>query len=793
MKPHSKFAILISMALASGAAAVSQEEDFLFQDPVVVEGSRSNPMLADVEPEVALDFAEIRSYGAESLEDLLASLEPLTSSTRGGGSPAILLNGRRISGFREIRNYPPEALARVEILPESVALKFGFRADQKVINFILRDRFHALTGASSLGAPTAGGQTIGEIDLSNLRIRDEQRWNVDLNFEHQDALFESDRDIISLDAEPADRTLQPERATFGLTGSYSHFLPGDIAATYTIGLDASEQIRAIAQPGTSDTLNRDADTLGADASFVLNKVYNDWNWSLNGRLARTETDSATDPELVTGLADQSESTTDQANLEAVAFFKLTPLPAGDLVATLKAGAELEEFTSSSEEDGNLSITDLSRDGVNAQLNLDAPLLDRNMENNPFGAVSINANTRIDDLSDAGSLSTYGLGLTWHPSDSVQIIATTSFSEDAPTLQELGNPITTVDNARVFDFATGQTVEGVTRISGGNLNLLSEARTVRDLNVSWDPFEEHDVDFNFTYSETDIEDGILAFPGLTPEIELAFPDRITRDANGDLLSIDARPINIAESKKRELSYGFNWSIQLPRPERPEFEPEERQQLREIFFQRLDEDERAEMEARIAERQARREAVNSGRTQNAGQARGGPPRGRGGRRGGRGAGRVFLSLYHTAVLEDSLLITPGGDRLDLLNGDAISDRGGASAHQVTAQVGATRGPLGAFLRVRWQSETELDDGAGNVLKFNDLATTNFRLQYNFGNNPKLLLKYPFLDSSRVSLSVNNLFDEKQRVTDSAGLVPINYQADLLDPRGRNVMIRVRKLFY
>ena len=84
---------------------------------------------------------------AASISDLLAALSPQTGSGRGRGSgrPVILLNGQRIANFREMRNIPPEAIRRLEILPEEVALRYGYPADQRVINFILKDRFAART------------------------------------------------------------------------------------------------------------------------------------------------------------------------------------------------------------------------------------------------------------------------------------------------------------------------------------------------------------------------------------------------------------------------------------------------------------------------------------------------------------------------------------------------------------------------------------------------------------------------------------------------------------------------
>ena len=145
------------------------------------------------------------------------------------------------------------------------------------------------------------------------------------------------------------------------------------------------------------------------------------------------------------------------------------------------------------------------------------------------------------------------------------------------------------------------------------------------------------------------------------------------------------------------------------ERPDLSEDERSQLREIFLQRLDEEDRARAQERIAEREARR-AAGEDRGPRAGQGQGGPRGGGGG--GGRGSGRIFASLYHTYLLEDSLQIMPGGVELDLLDGDAISDEGGSARHRITAQVGYAKGAIGTFMRADWQSATEVDDGAMRI---------------------------------------------------------------------------------
>ncbi|HAE26703.1 MULTISPECIES: TonB-dependent receptor domain-containing protein [Hyphomonas] len=789
-----KFALISVGTIAFGQTTLAQEEDILFQDTIVVEASRSNPMLAGIEPEVALDVSEIRSYGAASLEELLSDLAPLTNSSA-GGTPAILLNGHRVTGLREIRSFPPEALARVEILPEEVALKFGFRADQKVINFVLRDRFHALTADTELGAPSQGGQVLGELESSNLRIRDDSRWNLDFEYNYQGALYESDRAIVRDDVtSSADRTLQPEQHELGLTGAYHHTLPGDISATYLLGLDVSTSAAALARTDLTDTLQRDTDSWGGEAGFVFDRVYNGWNWTINGNYAHSDTDQETETDPLTGFIEQTAAESDTASLEGVVFASLAKLPAGDLVSTLKTGMGTEQLSSSSDRNGNVTKTELSRDEVNAQVNIDVPLLDNEIHGGALGTLSLNANARLDDFSDAGTLSTYGGGLTWRPADGLQILASTSRAEDAPSLPELGNPVSTTPNASVFDFTTGQTVENVTRITGGNSDLRSEERNTDRLNVSWEPFDEIDITLNMTYTQTGTENAILDFPGLTPAIEAAFPERVVRDSGGELISLDARSINIKESNRREVRYGFNWSVSLPRTARPELDESEREQLRDIFLQRLSEEDRERMRQRVAERDAEGPA-NRGRGASGGARPDGPPGGgRGWRgRGGQGSGRLFFSVYHTLVLEESLLIEEGGERLDLLAGDAISSLGGTPENSIAAQAGFSRGPVGAFVQVNWQDSTQIDNGAVGLLTFEELATTNLRLQYNFGNSPKLLLRYPFLDSTRASLKIDNLFDAKQEVSDASGVVPVRYQPDILDPRGRTVMISFRKLFY
>ena len=138
------------MAAAQPASSAAPDDvDVELAEEVEVEelvvtaagGPPRGSVIGDIPPEITLDAREIRALGASTVAELLEALEPQIGSSRGrGGRPVTLVNGARVSSFREIRDLPPEAIQRVDILPEEVALKYGYRADQRVVNIVLRRR-----------------------------------------------------------------------------------------------------------------------------------------------------------------------------------------------------------------------------------------------------------------------------------------------------------------------------------------------------------------------------------------------------------------------------------------------------------------------------------------------------------------------------------------------------------------------------------------------------------------------------------------------------------------------------
>ena len=916
-------------AEAAGTAegAAESEEEGEEEEAIVVTGQRPRGSVAgDIQPEVSLSGRQLRAFGAGNLTELLDALAPQTQSGRGRGGerPVILLAGRRISGFREIRDIPPEAIERVDILPEEVALKYGYTADQKVVNIVLRRRFRALTAEAEYGFATQGGRPRFEGDLNLLRIYRNGRWSFDVEYEQQDALFESERNIlqsspsspfsiggnigpaagasqidpalsalvgspVSVAAVPGSaaggrptlgsfaagannadvtdlgpyRTLLPRTSNLSMNGTWNRTILGNVSATVNATYELANSRSAQGLPsftfqlprgnpfspfGTDTTLyryhatprplGRDSNTETAQLGLAFNGDIMPWRWSVTANYERsfnkTYTALGLDPSGIQSLInaadptlnpfgtipdallvprpdDQARSTNQSGNVEAVASGPLLRLPGGNISTTVKVGGRFNTLDSDTLRGGVAQSRHLSRQQGNAQVNVDIPIASRRSAFlDAIGDLSANLNAEVNEISDFGTLTTYGGGLNWRPIPLLSLLASFTQEEGAPSTQQLGNPLVTTPNVRVFDFVRGETVD-ITRLDGGNPALLADNRRVTKLGVNFRPIAEKDLSFTANYTKSRIRNPIASFPTATAEIEAAFPDRFVRDADGRLLRIDARPVNYQRATTEQLRWGFNFSTTLgkaPEPPPGGFRrgpggrgaggpsPSEGNQIGSPA-QPTTQTSPANAPGGQAGANPRPRGDQGGGFLGGGR-RGGGGFG-GGRFGGGGArqGRINLSVYHTWQFRNDVLIRPGVPELDFLNGSALGSGGGAPRHQIQAQTAIFKNGFGAFINGNWQSATEVQGGrlgaAAGDLRFSSLATVNLRIFADLGLQPALVRKSPFFRGSRVSIGINNLFASRRNVRDATGATPLSYQPGYLDPLGRSVRVTFRKQFF
>ncbi|HEY1143620.1 MAG TPA: TonB-dependent receptor [Sphingomicrobium sp.] len=789
---------------SNGGAPSDEDIDSEEGGEIVVTGVRRGSVIGDIPPENILNGRDVRATGANDISELLDALAPQIGSARGRGGeqPVLLLDGRRVSGFRELRDIPTEAISRVEILPEEVALKYGYRADQRVVNIVLRERFLSTIARVGASTTTEGGWVSGNGDVTQLHLNRAGRTTTSVHVEGNSALTENERDIRLDDpSQPDDRsarTLQGSRRLVRGTETLNRTVLGDVNATVNAEAQYSEgrSLFGLSQFALNP-LERDSNSLTGHLGFSLNGDKDKWHWSAtgNGDVARNVTRSDRRDEAG---RDRSETTTVSADVDLMANGPLFALPAGDATATFSVGGSTVHQDGDARNAGVLRPTDLSRTLGSVSANFDLPISRRNRDFSALGNLTLNANAEVDQLSDFGTLTTIGAGLNWSPVDRVELITSWTREEGAPSIQQLGDPFLSTPGTRIFDFTTGQTVE-VTSITGGNSELRSDKRNVVKIGANWKPWEDTDFRLRTDYVHSRIDRPISTFPGVTAELQAAFPDRFIR-SGGQLVSVDFRPVNFDHSERDTLRWGFDFS--KPLKSKPPSQ--------------------AAIERFRAMRQAQggNQGSNSQQPQGtapppeAGPPPGGPPpsgpggggfgpsggRGFGGGgfggfggfgRGGRQGGRLTFSLTHTINLVDRVTIAPGVPELNYLHGSALGSTGGRPRHEVEAQAGYFNNGLGARVSADWRSGTRVDTDNGD-LRFSSLATFDLRLFANLGEDLDLVSKHPWLRGSSVRLELTNIFDAKPNVRDAFGIVPNNYQPDLLDPLGRTISISFRKLF-
>lgn len=925
---------LLAQAPVQGAPEVDE-------DTIVVLGARLIGAIEAAQPPVlVLEAADIAAYGADSIEELLQQLGPQVTSSRGrgggGGFPVILVNGVRIGSFRELRSYPPEAIERFEVFPEEVALQYGYSADQRVINVLLKDNFSSRELEADFEQPNDGGFSTQEAEFTYLRIDGDARLNINLEWENSSALTEAERGVIQTDGAPsfasdpdpaAYRTLVDDSAGLEATLNWSTKLGAmnslSLNATYeredSLSLQGLDTVLLIEPAGNSAlrTFNA-ADPLAEDSreqtyatSAVLNLRLDSWELTttidasraVENERSQLEIDSAAlvaaaaagtlalDADLGS-FADAGFEDARTATMRAAGISTLrgSPfyLPAGDVNLTLDAGYDWNRIAAREGDDPDEASL-LKRGILTAGANLTLPLTSRRDDFfSAVGDLSLNLGVGVDHLSDFGTLTDLNLGLTWGLTEALTLSATYVNRDAAPTLSQLGDPEVTTLNVPVFDLTTNETVL-VTVLSGGNPLLPAQNQSDWKFGLQWElPFLDG-ATMSLDYLRNNSTDVAAAFPVLTPAIEAAFADRITRDSGGQLVQIDQRAVSYAERHEQRLQFGLNLSGQIgasgqgsggaqgggagaggpvggavggaggppagfrPDPERmaamrATFCEAEPQVLRALLnraiaaaaagepapvgengqpltippqmLQRLAGDDGVIDEAEFA---TVRERFCSGGAPGAvggpavggtpgGMALGGPPPGGAGRGpggpggggfggmpfgrgpGGGNGGRWFVNLQYTWELENEVLIAPGLPVLDLLDGDALAG-GGQAEHSATLRVGTFYKGFGLIWDGRYTGRSTIDGTSlpgSTDLTFGSYATLNVRAFADLGQQASLVEAVPFLAGSRIGFAVDNLFDTRQRVTDSAGLVPLRYQPFLIDPLGRVFEIEFRKMF-
>jgi iron complex outermembrane receptor protein len=758
----------------NGASAKSPVADDLNDDPqdeIVVKGSRQRGSVAtDIPAEVTLGATAIRALGAADLKEVFDDLSPeikqgdsLPGAT--AQTPIVLVNGQRIAGFSSVKDLPPESVSRIEIFPEKVALQYGYAPDQRVVNIVLRSRYRALTllGRYTIAPNDWRGIYRAKIDL--IHIGENSHWNIDLDYHHEDPILAGTTltgpGLTTADGPVPVHTLARQDDGLTISGAANRNFGNGLNAELTAHLDLDAMQ---SRPGLSEEdgelleaeglgsliggpLNRNDRTVDAQTDLTLNGKLDTWRWSFIGKLDEQSRVTITDPasgsaglqtilipspgmlgqrcdDVATDLVSTTQRT---ASGDLYLNGNLFALPAGAVTAALRTGFAFTGIRSDSPIAPQ--TTDRDRSEGNAQANLDFPMTSKD---SAIGKMSVGLNGEVRQLSDFGTLATYGSSLDWSPVEPVSILATYSHEQQAPTLLQLGEAGLATPDLREYDFVQGNTAI-IDRIEGGNADLERQTSQIGKVRLQVSPLRATNLALSAEYTIDRTRDPIASLTAATSAAMAAFPDHFARDAGGYLTAFDVSPVNLARRDRQQVRWGINYSAAFG--------------------------------------EARPAANGTGTVRN----------------------QFQIALYDTWRLQDDVVLRDGQPRLNLLGGDIIADTGGTPDHEIELQTTISTTAWSADINAEWQTHTTTAAGtlSPDRLTFSQGIRLNLRLQLNLANQHWLTRRLPWLRGN-LNISADNLLGAHTRVHDSGGGEPAAYTQSYLNPTGRTFRITLRKRF-
>lgn len=687
-----------------------------------------------MEPDRVITEEEVASYGLSSIGELVDEL----ANERGKRPDDVvyLINGKRVTGLGDIGSYPTEAIRGIELLPTGSAIKVGGSVNQQIVNISLKPKVRAVVGRAAAGLATDGDFSAYNGDVGVTDIVEGRRIGATLRWRRENALLEEDRNVLQSAGAPADlgrfRTLRPEFDELELRASVADQLAPTLNGFVTARLFDGSTRSSLGLDMANDRIDQRSALHSANLDMQLNGEIASWLVAFNASYVvnrrRTQTGRAID----SAGATMTRATTRNASTEMIATGPLINLPAGPIMLTLRG-----RIGRNSIEAGAENFVQNNREiGAGIQVPI------ARASEGPLGALgnlTAGAEWSHNRTTRAGTFSGMTYSLLWEPSDRLRLNGSISTSTTPPGIDLLAAPVLTTPGVRYLDPLDG-TARDVVEVSGGNAALDAQRGNTRRLSLEFRPMEAIPLTLTADYVKTRNRDTITALPPGNSLLLLAFPDRFLRDANGRLTQVDVRPVNFARQSEEQLRYGFDLTIPVGVRSRPGSDTSATTVDRQPFV-----------------------------------------------------GRLQFNLSHSIILKSEILVGAGFDAVDLLSRDAFGLSGTERPrHEFDFGIGFAERGLGLKLTGQHKTKSFLGltgGSAPNVLRFSPLTTLGFRA---FVEGQRLLPSAGWLKGARLSLSVNNLTNTRQKVRDSAGNVPLPYQPAYRDPIGRLVQFEFRKSF-
>jgi hypothetical protein len=801
-------------------------------DVIVVIGERlPGSVDTDAMPLEVLDVDRIRAFGASNLADLLEQIESKTKSDAGrlNQGPVLLVNGRRLSGAADFAALPPEAILRIEIYPEKVALEQGFSAGQRVVNVVLQKTFSATTAEIRAVGSTANAFGDQFADASLFQINGDSRVNISARFAHNSGILAGERGIFVRREIP----LSVRGVITGFSGQEIDPTLSALAGKIITMVEVPVNGRSLADFAAATT---QIDSALHDRRTIIPTSE---NFGINASIARP---IGRETNFSVSFGSSFSTTRDMLGLSPVKLLiapMTTALPfSGPVSLTKVFDPALSAKGSGKTANVGLALTGKlgawtwstdvkwikSANSYQAKRGIDALELQRLVNQ---GTDPLVTNTDIPTLSNdssryfsgllsyetivggalfdlpAGQLGTkFQVGGDWEDSSGYSrvdgdssavslsrrrlgVAATielpiTSWERDV--LSKLGDLSMTVRVANRWISDVGRLPNWTISFNWSplpQLNIAStwidqkEAPTLLQLGAPTQVAPQRVV-YDFVRKDTVLASVISGGnSNLQSEQRRDFRLQVNwKPITNAELNLFVVYVNIRASNSSVSAPLFTEAVENSLPGLV---------VRDVNGRIISIDQR-NFNSAIERSEQLSWSVNYS------SPRGSQP----------SSGSWSFVFNHRLRLRDERTLRNGLPVLDYLNGAAFSFRGGIPRHEIESELALSQGGKGIRLSGIWRAGSKIIDEnyvattARSGLNFSPTLNLNFRAYIDLGQLSKNLKLMTWFKSTRLTLKVNNFLNNVMKVRDADQRTPLSYQRGYLDPYGRTLEISLRKQF-
>ncbi|GAA3694920.1 hypothetical protein GCM10022268_02080 [Sphingomonas cynarae] len=513
---------------------------------IVVTAPARPKSLQNATPVEELSEARISTYGARSVNDLIQQLQ-----RRQGGRPfSIIVNGRRLGSLADLGELPAEALQAIEIYNPAEALRFGFGANEPLLNLSLKRKFGSLSLEGEGRGTTDGGGASVSGGGRGARLNGDDRLNGFANARANEGLLARQRPGIAGGSEPVpgDQSLVPRSRLFsGTLGAARPLGAGnlDIGLRTSGTQDSRRQGGGVRQEGRnrSSGLNTTYSNIVGD---VFLTVSSDVGRSTSRSRIRAGADTSSC--VGCGMVQDQDSATTSAELAGLMIGKIGSLPAGDMRVNLTVRRNRAHTTTTDRL--NRQVIDTNYATTSAQANVNLPLI---AASTPvlgmLGQIDLTPSINYNAIDGTGHVTGTTVALNWQPVSDLSINASLVRSGSLPSNDQINAPVQRLIGLTVYDYRIGALVP-VEQVTGGAA-LVAQTRRDFRLNADYNgTVGKSRLNAGAGYARTATDRPTIRLTEPSAFAERYFPDRFGRDAVGRLVSVDTRPFNavrqVAES-------------------------------------------------------------------------------------------------------------------------------------------------------------------------------------------------------------------------------------------------------